>query len=184
VQFSIGGFTGLMLGALSVNIHVQDTYFVVGHFHYVMFGGTGFGLFAAMHYWFPKMFGRMYNRRRAVVAWVLTTVGFNVLYFPFFFLGYLGMPRRYYDFLPEYQGYHVISTVGSWILITGLILLFANLIIALRKGGKAPADPWGGKTLEWTVPSPPPVENFHVIPTVTRGPYDYSTVHEHATERT
>jgi cytochrome c oxidase subunit 1 len=182
VQFSIGGFTGLMLGALAVNIHVQDTYFVVGHFHYVMFGGTGFGLFAAMHYWFPKMFGRMYNRRRAVVAWVLTTVGFNALYFPFFFLGYMGMPRRYYDYLPEYQTYHVISTVGSWVLVAGLILLFVNLIIALRKGEKAPADPWGGRTLEWTIASPPPAENFHVIPAITHGPYDYSHVQAQATE--
>ena len=183
VQFSIGGFTGLMLGALAVNIHVQDTYFVVGHFHYVMFGGTGFGLFAAMHYWFPKMFGRMYNRRAAFVGWLFTTVGFNLLYFPFFFLGYLGMPRRYYDYLPEYQAYHVISTVGSWILVAGLIVMFVNLLIALRKGGKAPADPWGGRTLEWTIASPPPVENFHTIPAITHGPYDYSHVQEHATER-
>ncbi len=183
VQFSIGGFTGLMLGALAVNIHVQDTYFVVGHFHYVMFGGTGFGLMAAVHYWFPKMFGRMYNRRWAVVSWLLTTVGFNVLYFPFFFLGYLGMPRRYYDYLPEYQTYHVISTVGSWVLIAGLTVLVANLIISLRRGEKAPANPWGGKTLEWTIPSPPPVENFHEIPAITHGPYDYSHVQEHATER-
>jgi cytochrome c oxidase subunit 1 len=183
VQFSIGGFTGLMLGALAVNIHVQDTYFVVGHFHYVMFGGTGFGLFAAMHYWFPKMFGRMYNRRAAFVGWLFTTVGFNLLYFPFFFLGYLGMPRRYYDYLPEYQAYHVISTVGSWILVAGLIVMFVNLLIALRRGGKAPADPWGGRTLEWTIASPPPVENFHTIPAITHGPYDYSHVQEHATER-
>ena len=119
IQFSIGGFTGLMLGALAVNIHVQDTYFVVGHFHYVMFGGTGFGLFAAMHYWFPKMFGRMYRKGPAVASWFLTTVGFNMLYFPFLVLGYLGMPRRYYDYLPEYQTYHVIATVGSWILVLG-----------------------------------------------------------------
>lgn len=183
VQFAIGGFTGLMLGALAVNIHVTDTYFVVGHFHYVMFGGTGFALFAAMHYWFPKMFGRMYAKKPAVVAWFLATVGFNMLYFPFLVLGYLGMPRRYYDYLPEYQPLHVFATVGSWILVLGIIVLVVNLLVSMRRGAVAPANPWGGKTLEWTVPSPPPTENFHDIPVVTHGPYDYSsdeqTVAEH-----
>ncbi|MCU0410902.1 MAG: cbb3-type cytochrome c oxidase subunit I [Bacteroidetes bacterium] len=174
VQFCIGGFTGLLLGTLAVNIHVQDTYFVVGHFHYVMFGGTGFALFAALHYWFPKMFGRMYAKRPAIVAWLLATIGFNLLYFPMFFLGYLGMPRRYYDYLPEYTIYHQISTVGSWVLALGLLVMVVNLIVALRKGAKASANPWGSKTLEWTVASPPPMENFHEIPVVTKGPYDYS----------
>ncbi len=174
IQFCIGGFTGLLLGTLAVNIHVQDTYFVVGHFHYVMFGGTGFALFAALHYWFPKMFGRMYAKRPAIVAWLLATIGFNLLYFPMFFLGYLGMPRRYYDYLPEYTIYHQISTVGSWVLALGLLVMVVNLIVALRKGAKASANPWGSKTLEWTVASPPHMENFHEIPVVTKGPYDYS----------
>ncbi len=174
LQFSIGGFTGLMLGALAVNIHVQDTYFVVGHFHYVMFGGAGFGLFAALHYWFPKMFGKMYFKKPAFISWILTTIGFNALYFPFFILGYSGMPRRYFDYLPQFQIYHVISTVGSWILVTGLIIMFVNLIVSLRRGAIATANPWGGKTLEWQVPSPPPLENFDEIPIVTTGPYDYS----------
>jgi cytochrome c oxidase subunit 1 len=173
VQFSIGGFTGLMLGALAINIHVTDTYFVVGHFHYVMFGGTGFALFAAIHYWFPKMFGRMYAKKPAIVSWVLTTIGFNVLYFPFFIMGYMGMPRRYYDYLPQFQSYHIVSTVGSWILVAGLLVMATNLIIAVRRGAAAPANPWGGLTLEWTVSSPPPTENFHDIPLVTSGPYDY-----------
>jgi cytochrome c oxidase subunit 1 len=184
VQFSIGGFTGLMLGALALNIHVQDTYFVVGHFHYVMFGGTGFGLFAAMHYWFPKMFGRMYFKKPAVLSWALVTVGFNVLYFPFFILGYMGMPRRYYDYLPEFQIYHVISTVGSWILALGLLILVINLVVALRRGARAPANPWGGETLEWKVPSPPPHENFHEIPVITTGPYDYSEYERQTAEET
>jgi cytochrome c oxidase subunit I len=182
VQFAIGGFTGLMLGALAVNIHVQDTYFVVGHFHYVMFGGTGFGLFAAMHYWFPKMFGKMYAKKPANVAWFLTTLGFNVLYFPFLVLGYLGMPRRYYDYLPEFQPLHVVATVGSWILVLGILILVINLLVALRRGAPAPANPWGGKTLEWQVPSPPPAENFHEIPTVTHGPYDYESHEQPAVE--
>jgi cytochrome c oxidase subunit 1 len=141
-----------------------------------MFGGTGFGLFAAIHYWFPKMFGRMYIRKPAFLAWVLATVGFNTLYMPFFFLGWLGMPRRYYDYLPEYQTVHIIATVGSWILVAGILIMIVNLLVSLRRGAKAPANPWGGATLEWTVPSPPTVENFQEIPTVTHGPYDYSAI--------
>jgi len=183
VQFAIGGFTGLMLGALAVNIHVQDTYFVVGHFHYVMFGGTGFGLFAAMHYWFPKMFGRMYAKKPAYVAWFLATLGFNMLYFPFLVLGYLGMPRRYYDYLPEYQSLHVFATIGSWILVLGIIVLVVNLLVSMRKGAPAPPNPWGAKTLEWQVSSPPPAENFHEIPVVTHGPYDFATHEPELTEK-
>ena len=173
-QFSIGGLTGLMLGALSVNIHVTDTYFVVGHFHYVMFGGTGFALFGALHYWFPKMFGKMYKKRPAFIGWLFMTVGFNILYFPMLVLGYMGMPRRYYHYLPEYETLQRIATVGSWIMVVGILLLIVNLIVSLKRGDKAPANPWGGRTLEWTVSSPPPTENFHEIPIVTTGPYDYS----------
>ncbi|MEW6061655.1 MAG: cbb3-type cytochrome c oxidase subunit I [Bacteroidota bacterium] len=182
-QFSIGGFTGLMLGALSVNIHLQDTSFVVAHFHYVMFGGTGFGIFAAMHYWFPKMFGRMYNKKIATWAWAIVTFGYNLLYFPMFIMGYLGMPRRYYDYLPEFHPYHLASTIGSWILILGLIIMFTNLYIGMRRGPKAPMNPWGGVTLEWTTQTPPILENFHEIPTVTTGPYDYSKYEIEASEK-
>jgi len=182
VQFSIGGFTGLMLGALAVNIHVTDTYFVVGHFHYVMFGGTGFGIFAAVHYWFPKMFGRMYSKKPATLAWLLMTIGFNTLYLPFLILGYLGMPRRYYHYLPQFESLHRIATVGSWIFVLGMIIMFANLFLALRRGAKAPANPWDGETLEWKTSSPPPLENFHEIPRVTTGPYDYSKYEQPAQE--
>ncbi|NUN09801.1 MAG: cytochrome c oxidase subunit I [Ignavibacteriaceae bacterium] len=172
--FSIGGFTGLMQGALSVNLHIHDTSFIVAHFHYVMFGGTGFGIFAAMHYWWPKMFGRKYKMRPAKVAFWLLFVGFNVLYFPMFVMGWLGMPRRYYDYLPEYTPYHRLSTIGSWILITGLIIMFYNLYSALRKGEKTTEENiWGGETLEWRAKTPPPLENFEDLPEVSEAPYEY-----------
>lgn len=173
-QFSIGGLTGIMQGVLSVDIQVHDTSFIVAHFHYVMFGGTGFGFFAALHYWFPKMFGRMYNIKLAKrVFWALF-VGFNTLYFPMFIMGWLGMPRRYYDYLPEYQIYHVISTIGSWILVPALFLMFGNLIYALFKGVRVTEkNIWGGETLEWQVATPPVHENFIDIPVVTESPYQY-----------
>ncbi len=173
-QFSIGGLTGIMQGVLSVDIMVHDTSFIVAHFHYVMFGGTGFGLFAALHYWFPKMFGKMYNEKVSKSAFWLLFVGFNTLYFPMFIMGWLGMPRRYYDYLPEFQIYHVISTVGSWILVLGILIMFGNLIKALVSGKKiTDKNPWGGETLEWTIETPPIHENFIDIPTVHEAPYQY-----------
>lgn len=174
--FMIGGFSGIMNGVLSVNVHVHDTYFVVSHFHYVMFGGTGFALFAAMHYWFPKMFGRIYNKKIANISLALEFVGFNLLYFTMMIMGYKGMPRRYYDHLPQFHTDHVIATVGSWVLITGLFLMFGNLIWSIFKGKKVGKNPWGGATLEWQVPTPPPHENFEEIPYVDRDPYDFKKV--------
>jgi cytochrome c oxidase subunit 1 len=172
--FMIGGFSGMMLGVLAIDVHVHDTYFVVAHFHYVMFGGMGMALFGALHHWFPKMFGRMYHQIPSKISWALVFVGFNTLYLPMFVLGWEGMPRRYYDYLPQFQPLHVVSTVGSWILITGIIIMFVNLIRSIRTGPVCEdPNPWGGgRTLEWSVPSPPPLENFDEIPTVTRGPYD------------
>jgi cytochrome c oxidase subunit 1 len=171
--FSIGGLTGLIQGALATNMHFHATYWVVGHFHYIIFGGMGFGLFAAFHYWFPKMFNRMYDREVAKWAWLLLFVGFNVFYFSMLVLGWEGMPRRYYDYLPEFRTLQVTATVGSWILVAGLIVMFANLFRSLFKGEKAGDNPWGAATLEWEIPSPPPKENFARIPVVTKGPYAF-----------
>jgi cytochrome c oxidase subunit 1 len=170
-MFSIGGLTGLINGALSTNVQIHDTYFIVGHFHYVMFGGTGLAFFAGLHLWFPKMTGRLYDERRAKVAWLMLFVGMNVLYFPMFIMGWQGMPRRYYDYLPQFTTGHFISTVGSWLVATAIALMLYNLVRSAMKGTPAGANPWGGRTLEWQVPSPPPKENFLEQPVVTRGPY-------------
>jgi cytochrome c oxidase subunit 1 len=173
--FSIGGLTGLVLGALSTDVHTHDTYFVVGHFHYVIFGGMGFGLFAAIHYWFPKMFGKTYNFKFATVSFFVLFVGFNVFYMTLLILGWAGMPRRYYSYLPKYTDLQVIATIGSWVMVSGLGMMFGNLIYAFFRGKKAEANPWGGATLEWTLPSPPTFENWeHNPPVITHGPYVFN----------
>jgi cytochrome c oxidase subunit 1 len=171
--FSIGGLTGLFQGALATNVHLHDTYFVVAHFHYIIFGGMGFGWFGALHYWYPKMTGRMYDKRLAVVAWLVLFAGFNLFYFPQFILGWMGMPRRYFDYLPQFASLQFFSSIGAYIMVAGLGLMFFNLGRALRHGQKAPANPWGAATLEWQIPSPAPAENFETIPTVTHGPYHF-----------
>ncbi len=172
--FTIGGLTGVMQGILSVDIQVHDTSFIVAHFHYVMFGGTGFGFFAALHYWFPKMFGRMYNIKLSKIYFWFLFVGFNVLYFPMFIMGWLGMPRRYYDYLPEFHSYHFISTVGSWIVVSGILMMLFNLYYSVKKGKViTERNIWGGETLEWQIETPPIHENFHDIPIIETDPYQY-----------
>ncbi len=173
VLFFIGGVTGIMLAVLAVDVHFHDTYFVVAHFHYVMVGGTLMALMGGIFYWFPKMFGRMYSEAGAQLSWVFIFLGFNVTFYPQFILGNLGMPRRYWDYLPEYQSLNQISTVGSWMIGTGFLIGFIVILNGLLRGEKAPANPWGAKTLEWTIPSPPIHENFHTTPTITAGPYEY-----------
>lgn len=169
--FMIGGFTGLTLGSLATNVHVHDTAFVVAHFHYIIFGGMGFAFFAGIHYWYPKMFGRMYSIRWANIAWGILFTGFNLLYFPLFIIGLQGMPRRYFDYLPRFQTGHVLSTIGAFILIIGLLLMIYNFIYHKKRGAIAPANPWKGVTLEWKIASPPPLENFDEIPEIKHKPY-------------
>lgn len=173
--FMIGGFSGLVVGSLAADVYVHDTAFVVGHFHFIVFGGTGFAFFAALHYWFPKMFGRMYDKKWANTGWLIFFIGFLALYGPMFYLGMEGMPRRYYDYLPEYHAANILSTMGSWVMATGLVIIVVNLFKSAKSGPKAEMNPWHGKTLEWTVPSPPPVENFETIPVYSEkdGPYEY-----------
>jgi cytochrome c oxidase subunit 1 len=169
----LGGLTGLFLATLGVDMHVHDTYFVVAHFHYIMVGGTIMAYLGGIHYWWPKVTGRMYPEIWARISGTIVFIGFNLTFFPQFIMGYMGMPRRYHLYPPEYQVYHILSTAGSTILALGYLMPFVYLLWSLRKGKEAPANPWGAKGLEWTIPSPPPTENFIEPPVVTEEAYDY-----------
>ena len=177
--FSIGGLTGIFLGALSVDVHLTDTYFVVAHFHYVMMGGTVMAFLAGLHYWWPKMTGRMYNEKLGRLGAVLIFVGFNVTFLTQFVLGSQGMPRRYYDYLPKYTPLHQMSSFGAWLLGATFLMMTIYFIQSLRSGAKAPDNPWGSMGFEWRTPSPPPVENYETLPDLSLGPYDYGKVYGH-----
>ncbi len=179
--FGIGGLTGLFLGTLATDVHLHDTYFVVAHFHYVMMGGTLVAFLGGLHYWWPKMFGRMYNELWARIACLIIFLGFNLTFMPQFLLGTRGMPRRYARYLPEFQPLHQMSTVGAFVLGAGLFLAAGVLLYAIFKGRRAPANPWGSPSLEWTCNSPPPAHNFDATPTAG-DPYDYSVTRYSAEE--
>ncbi len=171
--FTIGGLTGLFLASLGMDVHVHDTYFVVAHFHYIMVGGAVMGYLGGLHYWWPKMSGRMYPEGWARAAAVVLFVGFNFTFFPQFVLGYLGMPRRYHVYPPEFQVLNVMSTAGASVLGIGYLLPLIYFIWSLRYGAVAGANPWKATGLEWQTPSPPPTENFEHTPVVTQEPYAY-----------
>ena len=171
--FGIGGLTGLFLGALATDVHLHDTYFVVAHFHYVMFGGTAIAFFGGLHLWWPKIFGRMYSEFWGRVCALMVFVGFNLTFLPQFLMGSHGMPRRYYNYLEQFTPMHVASSIGAYLMGAGLIIMAIYLIHSLFRGKPAPANPWGGASNEWRCASPPPHDNF-AEPPETRDPYDYS----------
>ncbi|MCB9591236.1 MAG: cytochrome c oxidase subunit I [Sandaracinaceae bacterium] len=173
VLFTIGGLTGLFLGTLSVDVHLHDTYFVVAHFHYVMVGGTVIGFIGGLHYWWPKMTGKMYSEKIARIAFVFIFIGFNMTFLTQFVLGSQGMPRRYYDYLDHFQPLHGFSSVGAYVLGVGFSIMLGMFIYSLFKGEKAPPNPWGSAGFEWATSSPPIMHNFHGTPVIHRGPYDY-----------
>jgi cytochrome c oxidase subunit 1 len=176
--FTIGGLTGVVLASLGMDVHLTDTYFVIAHFHYVMVGGALLGYLSGLHFWWPKMTGRMYSDTWSKVSAVLVFAGFNLTFGPQFLLGYMGMPRRYHVYPPEFQVFNVLSSAGASVLGLGLLLPAVYLTWSLKFGERASANPWGATGLEWQTASPPIPENFEVTPVVTTEAYDYSTVQE------
>jgi cytochrome c oxidase subunit 1 len=178
--FTIGGLTGLFLAALGIDVHVTDTYFVVAHFHYIMVGGMVMAYLGGMHFWWPKISGRMYPEGWGRLAALLVFVGFNLTFFPQFVLGYMGMPRRYWDYshMPEFQILNVLSTAGATVLAVGYLLPMIYFLWSMRYGKPAPSNPWNAAGLEWMIPSPPPTYNFDEQPVVTWEAYNYDEIKE------
>lgn len=180
--FTIGGLTGIHLATLNTDVHLHDTYFVVAHFHYVMMGSALIAMIGGLHHWWPKMTGKMYDEKLAIAGCIIIFIGFNLTFFTQFMLGSQGMPRRYYDYQPEFQVYHVISTIGSYIMGIGFLTTAVCFIQSLRGGAPAPANPWGGRSLEWQCASPPPHDNFKNTPRVGN-PYDFSMLQWNPAEK-
>jgi cytochrome c oxidase subunit 1 len=176
--FTVGGLTGLFLASLGIDIHVHDTYFVIAHFHYIMVGGTVMGYLGGIHYWFPKITGRMYPEGWAKFSALVIFAGFNLTFFPQFLLGYLGMPRRYHFYPEEFQVLNVMSSAGASILGLGYVVPLIYLIWAMRYAAPAGPNPWGATGLEWQTSSPPPTHNFEETPVVTGPAYPYGTDEE------
>jgi cytochrome c oxidase subunit 1 len=171
--FTIGGLTGLVVATLAVDVHLHDTYFVVAHFHYIMVGGTVMAYLGGVHFWWPKLTGKLYPEIWGKLSAILVFVGFNLTFFPQFVLGYLGMPRRYHEYPAEFGVLNTLSSAGASILAVGYILPLVYLLLSLKFGADAGPNPWNAKGLEWTTPSPPTVHNFETTPVVTEGPYEY-----------
>jgi cytochrome c oxidase subunit 1 len=181
--FTMGGLTGLFLAALGIDVHVTDTYFVVAHFHYIMVGGMVIAYLAGLHFWWPKISGRMYPEGWGNLAALIIFVGFNLTFFPQFVLGYLGMPRRYWQYKPEFQVLNVLSTAGATFLAVGYLMPMIYFLWSMRYGKPAPDNPWAAAGLEWTTPSPPPTFNFDETPVVTWEAYNYDQIKEVPVER-
>lgn len=171
--FVIGGLTGLVLSTLALDVHLHDTYFVVAHFHYIMVGGTVMAYLGGIHFWWPKITGKLYPEIWGKLSALLVFVGFNLTFFPQFVLGYLGMPRRYHEYPAEFQVFNVLSSAGASILAVGYVLPLIYLTLSLKYGATAGPNPWGATGLEWTLPSPPSTHNFVETPVVTEEPYEY-----------
>ncbi|MEL7338089.1 MAG: cbb3-type cytochrome c oxidase subunit I, partial [Planctomycetota bacterium] len=171
--FVIGGLSGVMLASVPVDIHVHDTYFVVAHLHYVLFGGSVFAIFSGFYHWFPKMTGRMMNEPLGVIHFVTTYLGFNITFLPMHKLGLLGMPRRVAEYDPQFEPINFICTVGAILLAVSTFPFIINAIWSWIAGKEAGDNPWDGLTLEWTTSSPPIHENWEADPVLVTGPYDY-----------
>jgi cytochrome c oxidase subunit 1 len=174
--FTIGGLTGLFLAALGIDVHVTDTYFVVAHFHYIMVGGALMGYLGGLHFWWPKISGRLYPEGWARLAALIVFIGFNLTFFPQFILGYLGMPRRYFAYPAEFQVLNVLSTAGATVLGVGYLLPMIYFLWSMRYGKPAPDNPWNAAGLEWQTQSPPTTFNFEVEPVVTWEAYNYDEI--------
>jgi cytochrome c oxidase subunit 1 len=171
--FTIGGLTGLVLAALALDVHLTDTYFVIAHFHYIMVGGSVMAYLGGLHFWWPKMTGRLYPEMWGRIAALTIFFGFNLTFFPQYLLGYEGMPRRYHAYPPEFQVLNLLSSAGASILAVGYLLPLGYLLWSLFYGRRADGNPWHATGLEWQTASPPPKHNFEHTPTVVRGPYEY-----------
>ncbi|BAU44381.1 cytochrome c oxidase subunit I [Leptolyngbya sp. O-77] len=177
-MFVLGGLSGITLGAAPFDIHVHDTYYIVAHFHYVLFGGSVFGLYAAIYHWFPKMTGRMMNEQLGQVHFVMTFIGANLTFLPMHSLGAHGMPRRVAMYDPQFTALNQLCTFGAFMLAASLIPFIINAVWSWMRGPKASDNPWNALTLEWTTASPPIIENWEVLPVVTHGPYEYGMAEE------